>query len=346
MKHKSWFALAAFTVCALPVGACSSDFTSCEETRTCASGGAAGSAGAVGGEAGAVGGGVAKGGTPGSGGQGGAADSSGAAGEAAASAGMGGESGEPGASGTGGAAGAAGDSGSCALGSTRTCADGGLVGKCAAGVEKCTADGVWGACSITPAAADTCVRGNNDDCSGAPNEGCLCINGVTKKPCGACNDGTQVCSDGVTNSYGACTGAVQQPTTYFRDADGDGFGSAATTTVCGPPPAGYTDQSGDCCDDGGNLALAKTIFPGQTLFFDKAANICGITWNYNCSANGSVETPMIAGGCVSDTPPCTNAIRSLTESACGTQVGICGCATISNGTCMGACSGGTVVTCH
>lgn len=132
----------------------------------------------------------------------------------------------------------------CLQGATRSCADAGLVGNCASGMQTCSAQGTWGACSIQPAAEDTCVQGNNDNCSGPPNEGCACITGVTTRPCGACNDGTQLCTNGKTNQFGTCTGAVLTPTTYYRDADADGFGSSATTTVCSSTkPPGYSDQT-------------------------------------------------------------------------------------------------------
>lgn len=239
----------------------------------------------------------------------------------------------------------------CVQGATRSCADAGLVGKCATGTQTCTDKGTWAACSIQPAAEDTCVQGNNDNCSGPPNEGCSCINGVTTRPCGACNDGTQTCTNGKTNQFGTCTGAVLTPTTYYRDADGDGFGSSATTTVCGSTkPAGYSDQTGDCCDDGGNLTLAAKIHPGQTEFFDTAANICGITWNYDCSANGSIETsPASRGtGCQSGTsaPTCATNVVAFTEANCGGTTVYCGCAVTSISSCTTGCGSPYVVKCH
>src|SRR4029079_105494 len=88
---------------------------------------------------------------------------------------------------------------------TRSCAADGKLGSCAAGTETCT-NGVWGACSILPAAADTCAANNDDNCNGTKNDGCACING-TSKTCGMCNDGVQTCTDGKTG-YGPCTGGT------------------------------------------------------------------------------------------------------------------------------------------
>jgi hypothetical protein len=238
----------------------------------------------------------------------------------------------------------------CLQGETRTCAQAGLVGKCAAAgaTETCSAAGAWGACSVAPSASDTCVSGNNDNCAGAANEGCQCINGVTKRPCGACNDGTQVCTDGKTNTYGACTGAVLQPTTYYRDADGDGFGSAATTTTCGGPPAGYADQTGDCCDDGGNLAIAKTIFPGQTEFFGVSTTVCNVGWNYDCSANGSIQTSPAGSRPIGCDASCGTSTTPITSSDCGTS--FCGgsCTVVGpKGTpCTLYCAQSVLVSCH
>jgi hypothetical protein len=242
----------------------------------------------------------------------------------------------------------------CVEGMTRSCSAAGLVGKCAAGTQTCTAQGSWGACSIAASAADTCDEGNNDNCAGPPNEGCLCINNVTTRACGACNDGTQVCINGKSNQYGTCTGATRMPVTYYRDADGDGYGTTVTTTACDGRPAGYADRSGDCCDDGGNLMLAAEIFPGQPDWFNEAANICGIAWNYDCSPattaspNGVQTNPATRGsGCTSPYPTCGSGTEPLTEANCGKTTASCGCAAIGvSQSCTGGCSGAFVVTCH
>src|SRR5262249_30588308 len=54
----------------------------------------------------------------------------------------------------------------------RACSSAGLRGNCAAGTQMCV-NGKWGACSIAPAAADSCaVKGDDANCNGTPNEGC------------------------------------------------------------------------------------------------------------------------------------------------------------------------------
>ncbi|MCY7420891.1 MAG: T9SS type A sorting domain-containing protein, partial [Chitinophagaceae bacterium] len=72
---------------------------------------------------------------------------------------------------------------------------------------------------------------------------------------------TEVC-DGLDNN---CNGQVDEGviiTTYYKDADGDGYGGSTKITTCNPP-AGYVVQGGDCND--ANAAIypsAKDICNG------------------------------------------------------------------------------------
>jgi Bacterial Ig-like domain len=72
MKTGHWFGLSAVVISALQVNACSSEFTSCEATRTCAVGGTVGVGGIGANQAGANDGGADEGGASGAGGEGGA----------------------------------------------------------------------------------------------------------------------------------------------------------------------------------------------------------------------------------------------------------------------------------
>lgn len=95
----------------------------------------------------------------------------------------------------------------CVNGSQASCGEAlNAQGNCAAGVSKC-ANGVWGACSIAPKAADTCDSKDDSTCNGVPNENCGCVNGATQA-CGVtgmgCTQGAITCVGG---SYGACMGA-------------------------------------------------------------------------------------------------------------------------------------------
>jgi hypothetical protein len=75
-----------------------------------------------------------------------------------------------------------------------------------------------------------------------------------------------------------CDGEVDEgftKYTYYRDADGDGFGSTQTITVCeSTAPAGYTTVQGDCNDND------NTVNPGAT-------EICDNNKDDNC--NGVVD---------------------------------------------------------
>jgi hypothetical protein len=209
-----------------------------------ATGGSGGAKGGAGGSAGGGGVGGSTGGTGGSiGGSGGAA---GGTGGGAGAAGRGGSGGTAG--GTGGATGGTGGTTACTNGTTRSCSADGKLGSCAAGTETCTS-GVWGACSIAAAAADSCVQGNDDNCNGTKNEGCSCINSVTTKACGICGDGTQTCSDGKTGTYGACTGANGQDFTPLTLQNG--WTTYTGTSGAAAAPAVALDCSGNVVFRGG-----------------------------------------------------------------------------------------------
>jgi hypothetical protein len=229
----------------------------------------------------------------------------------------------------------------CEMGDTRACAASGLTGACAAGYQACEADG-WGPCSIQPESEDGCEPGDNADCSGDANEGCRCIEGVTSRPCGPCRDGRQTCADGRADEYGPCEGATATPTVYYRDADGDGYGDATKVKeeCSGQVPEGYVARPGDCCDDGGDKAVAVQINPGQTKFFAKPAGLCGITFDYNCK-NGVETDPLeeltsCAGSCFAQ-------YTTLREEDCGTYIGLCSC---GGSGCSLSCGSGRQVTCR
>ncbi len=124
----------------------------------------------------------------------------------------------------------------------------------------------------------------------------------------------------------------------YRDRDGDGYGvdNDVTGRCDGTIPAGYTPFGGDCCDDGGNVELAALIHPGQTEYFDSPANICGISWDYDCNEIADPSPHEIpTGGCAvpDGPPPCSYASYiAMTEDDCGKSRGLTICQE-SSGTC-------------
>ncbi len=154
---------------------------------------------------------------------------------------------------------------------------------------------------INPAAEEICDGIDNDcdggiddgltvfiyyrdaDGDGFGNAGILLDTCLTVPPtgfvanAGDCNDGApginpaaeEIC-DGIDND---CNGGVDDGLTvftYYRDADGDGFGNAATTldTCLAMPPLGFVANDGDCNDE------APAINPAAGEVCDGIDNDC------------------------------------------------------------------------
>ncbi len=129
--------------------------------------------------------------------------------------------------------------------------------------------------TVNPRAGDVC-DGVDNDCSGAADEGCPCSVGETRE-CGSeaalmriglCRPGGQVCVMGTFTDrcVGAiepgeevcdgsdrdedCDGTVDEGVrrTYYRDADGDGYGSMAETQSACSASDGWASNAFDCDD--------------------------------------------------------------------------------------------------
>ena len=80
----------------------------------------------------------------------------------------------------------------------------------------------------------------------------------------------ELCGDGLDND---CDGSIDEAdaidaTTWYKDADNDGYGDDATTkTQCNQPP-GYVAASGDCND-----SVAST-YPSASESCDGVDNNC------------------------------------------------------------------------
>lgn len=107
-------------------------------------------------------------------------------------------------------------------------------------------------------------------------------------------------------------------TTFFKDADADGFGSriaAESAAFCGTsPPAGYAANTGDCCDSD------KNAKPGQTSFFP-ASNACD-SFDYNCNGAEDLDPEqkhVAVEACNTQTKTCSvnTGWVGIQETACG-----------------------------
>ena len=220
-----------------------------------AGGADSGVAGTGGSQAGGKGGGagVGGGGAGARGGQGGSA-SGGVGGSSGGGRGAsaGGQGGTSGGAGSAGAGGLSGTGGAAGVGGV-----GGIAGAATAGA------GGGGACNPICDAIHICTAGR---CLLADAQQC-----VTASQCasGACNP-------------------------FYKDVDGDGYGTGQAVGFCTltAPPIGYATQTGDCCDDAANIALAKLIHPGADFQPTSAGGICnGITWDYDCSGTIEQQSP-------------------------------------------------------
>jgi hypothetical protein len=240
--------------------------------------------------------------------------------------------------------------GGCGAGLTANCGAFlcGPSGSCAttcAGDPECV-DGntcVGGQCRPKGMAAAPCTS-NNQCAAGLTCTDGVCCDGKCDQPCHSCNlpgqaghcavvasaDDPDSCADPRScDATGACKVKPQQPcsssadcaagsacTTFYPDADGDGYGDKSATLAngqakafCGLPPAGnWATSNTDCCDAGDTL---KQVHPGQTGWFI-VPGPCGIQFDYDC--DGIPTSQYMAGGACSDaacTPGFTAAV------ACG-----------------------------
>jgi hypothetical protein len=194
----------------------------------------------------------------------------------------------------------------CDPGSTRSCADGGWRGNCAAGLQTCSGAGSWGTCSIAPTTevcggGDQNCNGMADDTDatdraftyadadgdgvGDPSTGALRCPASGRVVRGDdCDDGdalrspllTEVCDasnrdedcDGLANDADPSTTGRSR---FYADRDGDTFGNAAEPydTCSSSPPAPFTATNASDCDD-----CRSDVRPGGTERCDGADNDC------------------------------------------------------------------------
>lgn len=85
---------------------------------------------------------------------------------------------------------------------------------------------------------------------------------------GDCDDGNPAVNPGATELCSFtdenCDGDRMAPPTYFRDADGDGFGAIAEIVSEGcTPPEGYVEEAGDCDPEDAAINPTAAEVPGN-----------------------------------------------------------------------------------
>lgn len=145
--------------------------------------------------------------------------------------------------------------------------------------------------------------------SGATQCGNSCVDvsrsvdhcGACGKACGVVANGSPACRSGAcgatcSTGYSDCANPTAPKTCaptpkWYRDGDGDGYGSGLATTACAAP-AGYVARTGDCDDT--NAA----VYPGQTRTFGTPYTVAGTTsFDYNCDGAESGSYSAYPGSC-------------------------------------------------
>ncbi|MFM9947176.1 MAG: MopE-related protein [Saprospiraceae bacterium] len=123
---------------------------------------------------------------------------------------------------------------------------------------------------------------------------------------GDCNDNNaaikpgvpEIC-DGVDNNCNGMTDDGLPFTTYYTDADGDGYGTGSGQSRCSNPGEGFATQAGDCND---NNAAIK---PGATEVCDGVDNNCDGTVDNVLSGGGAWQSANVGTANGNATyPPC------------------------------------------
>ncbi|MBL8603385.1 MAG: hypothetical protein JNK72_15780 [Myxococcales bacterium] len=201
----------------------------------------------------------------------------------------------------------------------------GQAGRCAAGTTACTGGAI--ACNRNLAPITEVCNGIDDDCNGVVDNGVLTTfyrdadgdgygnAGVTTQACSQpagyvtnasdCNDGNAAIRPGATELCNGvddnCNGSIDEGVrnTYYRDADGDGYGNAGVTTLACSRPAGYVTNASDCND--GNAAIR----PGATEVCNNVDDNCSGAIDEGNPGGGVGCATGQAGRCAAGTTACT-----------------------------------------
>lgn len=138
-------------------------------------------------------------------------------------------------------------------------------------------------------------------CSGATpacyQGGCVqCQPGETRG-CGNCNEGVQTCD--ATGKWGLCVGEPGPVRVWYRDVDGDGYGSSNfPQSSCAANVPGFALKGTDCCD------VDVRVHPGAG-FQTTGDGKCGVGWDFDCSGTVEQQYPAIYKEKICDYYECT-----------------------------------------
>ena len=232
----------------------------------------------------------------------------------------------------------------CTSGATRSCAADGYLGNCASGTETC-AGGRWSACSISPAAADSCAtKGDDATCNGTPNEGCACLDVNPPRSCsaggalGACAAGTQTCSGG---KWGACSiqpAAKDDCTIKGDDSNCNGSPNDGCpcvngdTQACGPAAVGICKPGTATCSGGLWGACVGAV--------NKAARDCTSAADNDCDGLPDNTIDVVCKCGSGSTQACGTHPGNDGYGPCKAGSQTCVVASDKTSSTWGACSGG------
>jgi len=173
---------------------------------------------------------------------------------------------------------------------------------------------------------------DDSDCASDPVCACdLDGDGYDMSACGGsdCNDSNYYVNPGATETCNSvdddCDGSVDEGagSTYYRDADGDGYGTSSTTTLSCSLPAGYAANSSDCDDTRSsvNPAAAETCNSRDDDCDGSTDEGVGSTWYRDADGDGygtsstSTVSCSAPSGYVSNSSDCDDTRSSVYPGA-------------------------------